>query len=88
MICLCREDQTLESFTDIGLFLEIADRSSYTGKLEAEIKFDIEKFVQYYIPTADLSCYGSIYCIPREIFEQLLDVELKIGPMRRNRYFF
>ncbi|KAI4264897.1 MAG: hypothetical protein L6R42_000011 [Xanthoria sp. 1 TBL-2021] len=88
MICLRGEDQTLESFTDIGLSLEISDRSSHTGKLEAEIKFDVEKFVQYYIPTADLLCYGSINCIPREIFEQLLDVELKIGPMRRNRYFF
>jgi hypothetical protein len=87
MLCLCGDDQVLESSTDLGLSLEISDGSSHTGKLEADIRFDVEKFVQYYIPTADLSCYGSIGYIPGEIFGQLLDVELETVPMRRNRYF-
>jgi hypothetical protein len=87
MICLCGEDQTLESSTDIGLSLEVSAQSSHTGKLEAEIKFDVGKFVQYYLPTTDLSCYDSIGYIPREDFGQLVDLELRIGSTRRNKYF-
>lgn len=88
MICLYGEDQCLESDTDLGLSLEISTWSSHAGKLEAKIKFDVEKFVQYYLPTADLSCYGSLDCIPRDIFGMLLDVELNVRLMRRKRYFF
>ncbi len=89
MIYLRGEDQCLESDTDLGLSLEISTRSSHAGKLEAKIKFDVEKFVQYYLlPTADLSSYGSLDCIPRDIFGMLLDVELNVRLMRRKRYFF
>jgi hypothetical protein len=87
MLCLCGDSQVLESFTDLGLSVDISDGSSHTGKLEADIRFDVKKFVQYYVPTTDLSSCGSIDYIPREMFGQLLDVELELVPMRRNRYF-
>jgi hypothetical protein len=87
MLCLCGDDQALESSTNLGLSLEISDGSSHTGKLEADIRFDVEKFVQYYVPNADISCSGSIDYIPREIFGQLLDGELEMVSKRRNRYF-
>lgn len=87
MICLCGEDQVLESSTDVGLSLAISDSSSQTGKLEAAINFDVEEFIQYYVPTVDLSRYGATD-IPREIFDDLDDAGLKIGATRRNRSCF
>jgi hypothetical protein len=88
MICLSGEDQCLESDTDLGLSLEISNWTSHGGKLEAKIKFDAEKFIRYYLPTASMSYYGSRNCIPCNIFGMLLDIELKMRPMRRKRYFF
>jgi hypothetical protein len=88
MICMCGEDNALENFTDIGLSLGVSDQSSHTGKLEAMIQFDVGKFVQYYVPTADLSSYEAIGYIPREDFGKLSDVELQIGSTRRSRYLF
>ncbi|KAH6383939.1 hypothetical protein HBI60_253250 [Parastagonospora nodorum] len=88
MICMCGEDNALENFTDIGLFLGVSDQSSHTGKLEAMIQFDIGKFVQYYVPTADLASYEAVGYIPREDFGKLSDVELQIGSTRRSRNLF
>ena len=88
MICLCGDDQCLESDTDLGFSLEVSNWSSQAGKLEAKIKFDTEKFIRCYLPTADLSCYDPHDCIPRNIFGRLLDVELNLRPMRHKRYLF
>lgn len=88
MIGLCGEDHCLESKIDLGLFVEISDLSSHTGKFEAKIEFDTGKFIQYYLHTADLSCYGSLECIPREIYERLLDIESELCLMRRKRYLY
>src|ERR1700712_2565336 len=67
MLCLCGEDQCLESDTDLGLSLEVSDWPSHAGKLEAKINFDTTKFIRCYLSTADLSGHGSYDCIPRNI---------------------
>lgn len=88
MIFLCGENQILDSFTDNGLSLEISYYLDHAGKLDADIKFDVEKFVRYYMPTDDHSWYDSIDCIPRGLLRKLADLELKLGPIRRSRFFF
>jgi hypothetical protein len=88
MICLCGGDQILEHGADIGLSLEISDGWNHAGKLEAKITFDGERFVRYYIPTSNLSSCFSVDVMSRETFDQLLDVDLKIGAMRRERSVF
>lgn len=87
MICSRGCDQALECDTDVGMSLEISDMSSHAGMLEAKIKFDLEKFVQYYVPTADIFYDGSTDHIPHEILKSLLDAEVSIGARRQNRYF-
>jgi hypothetical protein len=73
--------------THIGLSLHISDGSYHSGKLEAEITFDVEQFVRYYMPTTNSSSCFSIGSMPRETFDQLLDVELNIGAVRRKKWF-
>ncbi|OAL44948.1 hypothetical protein IQ07DRAFT_684390 [Pyrenochaeta sp. DS3sAY3a] len=88
MICLCGEDLILQSSTDIGLSLQISDQYSPPGKLDAQIKFDVEQFVRYYIPTADHSCYDNVNNIPHEYFRQLAGLELNLRAMRSVRDLF
>jgi hypothetical protein len=87
LLCLCGDNQILESNTDIGLSLEISDLSSHAGKLEAKVEFDVGKFVQYYVPAADFLRYGSFDCIPRDVLGLLLDVEHRIESTRQDRCF-
>jgi hypothetical protein len=88
MACLQGEQQALESRTDIGISLEISDTSCYAGMFKAEINFDIGQFIQYYVPTADVSYYVYSDSIPRATFDSLLDAGFKIDAGRQNRYFF
>lgn len=88
MVCLCGEDQVLENDTDLGLFVEVSGWSSHTGKLEAKLEFDVEKFIHHYLPSTALSCYDSVACIPRDVFGRLVDIESTIGVTRHKRYLF
>jgi hypothetical protein len=86
MLCVGEGEQTLDA--DLGLFLNISYSSSHTGNLEAAIRFEVKKFVQYYVHTADLPCCRSIGSIPPDVSGLLSDVELKVGLMRRSKLFF
>ncbi|KAF2993357.1 hypothetical protein E8E13_001411 [Curvularia kusanoi] len=88
MAFLQGDQQALESRTDMGISLEISDASRYAGLLETEINFDIEEFIQHYVPNADVSHNDYSEHIPRSTFESLLDAGIKIDAERQNKHFF
>ena len=55
MLFLFGADQCLECETDLGLSLDISIASTHVSRMEADIKFDLGTFIQYYVKAADLS---------------------------------
>lgn len=88
MLYICGNDHCLELVSDLGLSMDISTAPTQVGTMSAKIEFDLRKFIQYFLPTANHSCYDEMSDIPREVFDQLAnEVEQKINSARNESNF-
>lgn len=84
IICTWGSDGLLESHMDVGLVLEVLDHDA--GKHTALIDFQVEDFIRYYLPTADLPCRDPLVCLQRDDMEKMLQLESSFYVMRRDKF--
>ena len=84
MVCMWGSDGVLESHMDIGLVLEVFDHDA--GKHTASIDFQVENYIQYYLPAANLPCRDPLACLQREDLEKMLQLEYSFYVMRRKKF--